>query len=50
MAYELLSQSRKHNKLANTHANKRANKNGGGRGGGPRGRVELGVGNFFQKR
>ena len=33
MAYELLSQSRKHNKLANTHANKRANKNGGGRGG-----------------
>ena len=49
MAYELLSQSRKHNKLANTHANKRANKNGGGRGGGG-GRVELGVGNFFQKR
>ena len=48
MAYELLSQSRKHNKLANTHANKRANKNGGGRGGGG-GRVELGVGNFFQK-
>ena len=34
MAYELLSQSRKHNKLANTHANKRANKDGGGRGGG----------------
>ena len=50
MAYELLSQSRKHNKLANTHANKRANKNGGGRGGGGGGRVELGVGNFFQKR
>ena len=49
MAYELLSQSRKHNKLANTHANKRANKDGGGRGGGG-GRVELGVGNFFQKR
>ena len=49
MAYELLSQSRKHNKLANTHANKRANKNGGGRGG-MGGRVELGVGNFFQKR
>ena len=49
MAYELLSQSRKHNKLANTHANKRANKNGGGREGGG-GRVELGVGNFFQKR
>ena len=45
MAYELLSQSRKHNKLAHTHANKRANKNGGGRR-----RLELGVGNFFQKR
>ena len=50
MAYELLSQSRKHNKLANTHANKRANKDGGGRGGGGGGRGELGVGNFFQKR
>ena len=49
MAYELLSQSRKHNKLANTHANKRANKDGGGRGGGGGGGGNLGEEIFFKK-